>query len=867
MRRLLFSLGAVLCLAAPSAALAGDVTGSVSDESGGLLPGATVTLSGPAGTATAVTRSDGKFTASNVAAGTYKVTVAMPGFASASKDGVTVAAAGGDIGSFTLKLATLGETVVVSASKVESTITNAPATMSVVQAETIATSPAQNFGDLLRNVPGVNAIQMSARDVNLASRKSTGTLETAQLVLLDGRSLYLDFFGLVLWDFVPSNPSDIKQIEVVRGPASAVWGANALSGVVNIITKTPREAVGTNLSLQAGSFNRDGGSREGDGSGTAFGGSLSIARAPSEKLSFRLAGGYFDSDPYSRPTGQIPVIPDPRLANPVCTVATNAAGQQVGTGPNCIGGALYPADTTGTGSFENKGTKQPKLDARVDHELGGGARMTYNAGWAGSQGLIHTGIGPFRIEDGSYTVYGKIGFQKNALRITGFVNMFDAEAPNLLLIDPNTLGPVLLNFKTETFDFEVGHSTVIADKHILSYGGNARRNNFDITLTPNAEDRNEFGAYLQDEFHVDKFRLSLGARVDKFGNIDDAVFSPRVAAMFKPTEDHAFRVSFNKAFRSPSAVNNFLDQPIFAPSPLVDMRALVPLAPPALQPALSAPFNLVVRNVGNRVGSTSGTTQLQEESVKAYEISYTGTFKRRTTVGLAWYQNDTDNNINFTTVLPSASFPTGIVPPFDVYTASNAPPVIGLNQRGIPVPGPQLMGFLAVVNTILPPAQRIVLPRTASTYLNLGPLRQQGVEASIDHRFGNSLSATGNYSYQKRPEPRTPETGQLPYLNEELALPPKHRFNLGATWNSARLLGSASLNHSTEALWTDVLTSQYHGFTESYTMFNASFGVKWANGKLITTLKGTNLFNEEIQQHVFGDILRRSVFLEARLSF
>jgi outer membrane receptor protein involved in Fe transport len=851
MRRLFLAF--LVCLASPLSALAADVTGSVVDESGGVLPGATVTLSGSGGTFSGVTRGDGKFSIASVAPGSYKVTVTMSGFSSASRDAVDVQASGADLGSFSLKIATLGETIVVSASKVESTITNAPATMSVIQSDAIQTSPAQNFGDLLRSVPGVNVIQMSARDINLASRKSTGTLETAQLVLLDGRSLYLDFFGLVLWDFVPNNPGDIKQIEVVRGPASAVWGANALSGVVNIITKSPREAVGTNLSLQAGSFNRDGGSRDGE-DGTAFGASLSIARAPSDKLSYRLAGGYFDSDPYSRPVGRIPIIADPRLSNPVCNTAT-------GVGPNCIGGALYPTDGTGTfgTSFENDGTQQPKVDLRVDQEFGGGARMTYNAGYAGSQGLVHTGIGPFRIESGSYTVYGKLGYSKNALRVTTFVNMFDAEAPNLLLLDPATARPVQLNFKTQTLDLEVGHSTVVAERHIFSYGGNARRNNFDITLTPNAKDRNEFGAYLQDEFHFGRFRLSLGGRVDKFGNIDKAVFSPRATAMFKPSEDQAFRVSFNKAFRSPSAVNNYLDQKIFAPVAPIDLRPLIqvlPLVVPGPQgQALASlvprtPVNLIINNVGN--------PNLQEESVRAYEISYSGTFNKKTTVGLAWYQNDTNDNINFTTLLPSASNPQGI-PPFDVYTPANS------DQCCAPtgIPGP-LYGFL----TTAPAPLRIpLLPRTASTYLNLGPLRQRGFEVSLDHRFSNKLSAAANYSYQQKPEALDPEPGKLRYLNEELALPAKNRVNASLSWNTSRLIGSASVNYSDKALWTDVLTTQYHGFTDSYTMVNASIGVKWADGKVTTTLKGPNLLNEEIQQHVFGDILKRSVFLEARFSF
>ena len=133
------------------------------------------------------------------------------------------------------------EVVVVTASRVESTLVNAPATISVIGTDVIATAPAQNYGDLLRNVPGLNVIQMSARDINMTSRQATTTLSNSQLVLLDGRSIYLDFFGLILWDLVPASTGEIKQIEVVRGPASAVWGANALTGVVNIITKPPRE--------------------------------------------------------------------------------------------------------------------------------------------------------------------------------------------------------------------------------------------------------------------------------------------------------------------------------------------------------------------------------------------------------------------------------------------------------------------------------------------------------------------------------------------------------------------------------------------------------------------------------------------------
>jgi outer membrane receptor for ferrienterochelin and colicin len=161
--------------------------------------------------------------------------------AAASEDATAKTGAKADEG----KVRRAEEVTVESASKLETTLVNAPATMSVVTSETIETSPAQNYADLLRSVPGMNVIQSSARDMNLTTRQGTSTLNNSQLVLVDGRSVYLDFFGLVLWDFVPNPASgDIKQIEVVRGPASVVWGANALSGVINILTKSPREHQG-----------------------------------------------------------------------------------------------------------------------------------------------------------------------------------------------------------------------------------------------------------------------------------------------------------------------------------------------------------------------------------------------------------------------------------------------------------------------------------------------------------------------------------------------------------------------------------------------------------------------------------------------
>src|SRR5436190_20151838 len=110
---------------------------------------------------------------------------------------------------------TFEEQVVVTASRVEEQLVNAPATISVITTQTIENSPATNVGDLLRAVPGINVTQVSARDINITARGATSTLATSQLALVDGRSIYLDFYGMVMWDFVPANPHEIKQIEVI----------------------------------------------------------------------------------------------------------------------------------------------------------------------------------------------------------------------------------------------------------------------------------------------------------------------------------------------------------------------------------------------------------------------------------------------------------------------------------------------------------------------------------------------------------------------------------------------------------------------------------------------------------------------------
>ena len=682
------------------------------------------------------------------------------------------------------KPTTYEETVVVTGSKTEQKLVNAPATMSVITAQHIENVPTQNFAELLRSIPGLNATQVSARDINVTSRGATGTLATGQLALLDGRSIYQDFFGFVMWDFLPVNLNEIKQIEVIRGPASAVWGANAVNGVVNVITKSPREMQGTSAVIGFGTFDRV----DPEGSAELWYASGTHAQAINERWAYKLSAGAYSQDPFSRPTGAIPCE-----FSQVCTSPTRRP---------------YPG-------FVNSGTTQPKFDARFDYDFVDGKKLSFSGGFAGTEGIMHSGIGPFDIESGSTMGYGKVDFRQEGFRAAFFTNILDGDAVNLLTTTPQNQR-INFAFATKTIDFDASNVQTIANRHVVNYGGNFRYNTFDLELAPLADDRTEFGIYGQDEIFLNNhFRVSVGARVDRFDYLDDWVFSPRAALLVKPQEDHTFRFSFNRAYRSPSVVNNFLDVTIAEPLNLG-----------AFNPALGGViYNIPIRSVGNEVGGTD----LQQQSLDAWEIGYTGIIRNRAVVSVAYYVNKTDNDINFDEVDEAR------------WTASNPPP-------GWPLP-PVVINF--VPGGYFP---------ALYTYKNLGNTTQKGLELGVESSVNQNVNVFANYSWQGEPEPEN-------FPLSEVNIPAENRFNAGVGFNYSRFLGNFSVSYSDAAFWQDVLDARYAGTTEDYTLLNGGFGVKWAGGKVTTSVKAVNLLNEEIQQHIFGDVMKRQFVFELRVDF
>ena len=128
---------------------------------------------------------------------------------------------------------------VVSASRLAQSPLDAPNSTVVVTEQDIRLTGITNLGELLRRVAGVELMTLTPGDSQLSIRGLNQRLSNKVLVLIDGRSVFLDFLAATLWTVIPIALEDIERIEVIRGPASALYGADAFSGVINILLKKP----------------------------------------------------------------------------------------------------------------------------------------------------------------------------------------------------------------------------------------------------------------------------------------------------------------------------------------------------------------------------------------------------------------------------------------------------------------------------------------------------------------------------------------------------------------------------------------------------------------------------------------------------
>jgi len=722
-----------LSLASPSGAQQPQarIFGTVTDSTGQPLEAAIVTLILSDGPRTATTAPDGTYAFEQLRAGRYELRATKEGLGERTRS-IELAEGASLQVSIQIEVG-YAQTITVTASRFEQSLIAAPASISILSGREIELSAADNMADLLRAVPGLNVMEVGARDINITTRGSTGILSNKMLVMIDGRSFFQPIFGAVYWDLLPVAKDEIGQIEVLRTPSSAVWGANALSGVINLRTKSPREMQGFRGQLAFGNV------------GTK---ALEMSWADARPtFSYKLSGSYFEQDAWERDN----LLPD---------------------------GSPVPPSLT----FTNRGTEQPKFDARIDWDADPNRIWRLRGGVVGANGLIFSALGPSEFGSRSYSSYLEVDRQTRDLDVKVYWNRLDAPFHIVLFgLDEDSTN--------DTYVAEVARRIRVRN-HNISIGGAARADRFDITIAPQDKGRLDLAAFAEDSFTVtNAVKLVAGGRVDKF-DTTDAVFAPRLGLVLSPTAHHSIHLTYNRAFRAPSLLENFVN---------VDLPAVIPLDPPFVY-----------------FQSTLGSTDLRMEKLDAVEAGYTHVLNSRTTVSATIYQQSIVDNIRF--------FPVSFYGPL------NPPPAWPLPAVFVP-PLPHIYSFL-----------------------NLGKVQDRGLELSTTVELPR-FSFQGAYTFQATPALEEQQSDFPLQINR----PPRHSAGGRVTYVDPHWSAAADLSYTGRAFWSDVFTEPFWGYTKDYLVFNGRVGAYLSASRLELWLSGTNLLDEKIKSHVFGDTVRRKV--------
>jgi iron complex outermembrane receptor protein len=399
-----------------------------------------------------------------------------------------------------LSLNDLMKMEVSSVSRKAQSLSNTAAAAFVVTQEDIHRSGATSIPEALREVPGLEVARMGSSSWAVSARGFNNRYAGNLLVLMDGRTIYTPLFSGVFWDLQDTLMEDIERIEVIRGPGAAIWGANAVNGVINIITKKTKDTRGNLAVIGAGNQERG-------MVGFRHGGALG------EDGNYRVYGKGFSRDATVSPagnrqndtwqSGQLGFRLDRNLSS------DDRLTLQGDTYTKTVNETVYPL--TVAPPFNTVLNARDKADG-----------LNLLARWEGN------------LANGSdfsmQTYYDRINFS----------------AP----LNGNT---------TETLDLDFQHRLHPNAHNDVVWGGGFRYiqlnsvNSTAIFFTPNNVAYLNRNAFVQDEIALlpEKLRLTLGAKLEKsyFGGIQ---LQPNARILWTPDYIHSLWAAFSKASSTPS---------------------------------------------------------------------------------------------------------------------------------------------------------------------------------------------------------------------------------------------------------------------------------------------------------------------------
>ncbi|MBO6577066.1 MAG: TonB-dependent receptor [Rhodothermales bacterium] len=424
--------------------------------------------------------------------------------------------------------------VTITASRRAERKLDAPARVTVIEPTTPSTL---TVADHLQEAPSVDLIRTGLNQSRVVVRGFNDNLSSSLLTLVDGRIARAPAVRLTALQLLPTAQDDIARIEVVSGPASALYGPNAANGVVHVVTTSAFDAPGTRFSLTGGQQ-------------SVLAGSVRHAAALNSRWAYKVTAQYYGGEDFEYVS---PAEQDARRA-------AIAAGND----PGRIGQRdLNVSNTAVTG--------------RVEGRLPGGTNLRIDSGFTQGDNIETTPTGAAQVV-GARLSYGQIQLSRDKSFLQAYGNFLNSGDSFFLrtgesFVDKSRLFVLQGQQRRDPGDgLRDGLEAALGRRIGGAMGRTGLTYGFDWyrtvprnegTVSGGYEDddtMNEPGLYVQTDTELSaRWALTLAGRLDYHDRLEDLYFSPRGAIVFKPDPTTSVRVTYNRALKTPASNQIFGD--------------------------------------------------------------------------------------------------------------------------------------------------------------------------------------------------------------------------------------------------------------------------------------------------------------------
>lgn len=659
----------------------GSIQGRVVDETGMGLTGVAVTVRGTG--RSAVTDEDGRFVVTAVPPGTHVLLFTL-GEHRETEAGVEVSAGEITTTETTLdwKVSFADQVTVHAASRRMQPIGEAPAAVTVIPGSEVERESGDGqLPKLLEFTPGVEVTQGGLYDFNVNVRGSNDTLTRRVLVLVDGRDVSGILQGNQFWAERSLRLLDVERMELVRGPSSALYGAGAYNGVIDLTTKTPREHRGGAVHLSVGEPETVRGA---------------------VRWADELAAGWYGEVTGTYHEGEhLSVSRDPASGGPEYAPCDGSPAE------GCVPAEVAP--------LRRDDVELAFGGLQLQRDLAPGRLLTLEAGASSTAGeVITTGGG--RLQN--------LNLDNRWARLALDTPHWRAFAAYSGEKNPETFFPgtgmAATGGGADRYEAGLqGNMGFGGDRGQLVGGLSYTREETNAVFFFQPIEEDYYGGYSQvDWSFTDRLRGVVALRLDD-STIHDLQVSPRLALVFAPSPVHSLRLTFSRAFQVASYLGLFQE---FEVTPPVDLQFAEGICRDA---GISCGFQDPVPVVA------VGNPELEVETIESFELGYRGTLGRRVFVSVDLYRQELDdflpNNLlgRFQPELGNISPAFGPYTPPAALPAAESQALLDLLRQALGPAFPLLTNSLEDGSPILAPL----------SFGNLGEVTNQGVELGVNARI------------------------------------------------------------------------------------------------------------------------------------